>query len=132
MKIKDRYYIAFILILILLCEGICNVDTDTYSSFVSLKYQQQENSIEVISQIQDSSYETICTTGMIWGNRESLSYSNRSIGNSIFYRVRVLFFYTKILFNQFFYYIIIRGVLFKLFEGNLETLQYIHNQDGEK
>lgn len=133
MKIKHRAITAFILSFILLLQGIGTMDGNAYSSFVSLEYQSRESVGEVIRQASGTSAgEKICTPRMIFGNRDQLVSSNKSIASHYLQELRILFSCMKNLLNQFFYYIIVSEVFFLLFGGNTGILRYIHNQDGEK
>ena len=133
MKTKGRLYIAFILSFIFLYVGIGSLDTDTYSSFKFLKYQNLQKDQEVISRAWVSfGWEKFCTTGMSFENKGSLKFSGKPFHRSHSEILKFIFGDNKLLLNYFLYYIMIGLVFSGLYVQIFGMIHYIHNQDGEK
>ena len=133
MSNKNRKRIAGLLSSIMLFLGICTIYLGTYSSFVSLNYEKNGKDKEVyVEGGTVSSYEEVCTTGMIYGSRNSMISVNRALFGNNFREARLAVPENKATIKQFFYYITFNTFLTPLFDQIQGMINYMHNQDGEK
>ncbi|MBR5577597.1 MAG: hypothetical protein IKW28_01225 [Lachnospiraceae bacterium] len=133
MSNENRKRIAWLLSSIMLFLGICTVYLSTYSSFVSLNLRKERVNREAyVENGTVSSYEEVCTTGMIYGSRNSILTVNRALFRNNFREARLAVPENTTTIKQFFYYITISTFFTPLFDQIQGIINYMHNQDGEK